>query len=125
MTLSTALVGAVEAAMSAVGDLKDVASAYMINGDPVYDDTTGTYTTPTKSDSNIPVLLYEFEAEEILSNVSFQTDQKLLLESRLLRNVTTPEYFVIDDVRWDVISPMRVPGDSVRIFHVRNTGQAA
>ena len=125
MSLADAVAGAAKAAMGAISSLTTTADIYMQSGDPVYDSATGTYTESTVSDSGVQVLLYDFEADEIISNLRFQTDQKALIESRHLVSVTQPEWFVIDGVRWDVISPMRVPGDSIRMFHLRNTGESA
>ena len=125
MSLADAVAGAAKAAMGAISSLTTTADIYMQSGDPVYDSATGTYTESTVSDSGVQVLLYDFEADEIISNLRFQTDQKALIESLHLVSVTQPEWFVIDGVRWDVISPMRVPGDSIRMFHLRNTGESA
>lgn len=125
MSLADAVAGAAKAAMGAISSLTTTADIYMQSGDPVYDPATGTYTESTVSDSGVQVLLYDFEADEIISNLRFQTDQKALIEFRHLVSVTQPEWFVIDGVRWDVISPMRVPGDSIRMFHLRNTGESA
>ena len=123
MSLAAAIAGAAQAAMGAIGDLKSVADAFMTSGEPTYDNATGTYTSSTLSDSSIDVLLYDFEANEIVSGKVFSSDQQLLVESRLLKNVVTPEWFIIDEIRWDVIQPLRVPGDSIRIYHVRKSGQ--
>jgi len=123
MSLVTAINDAVKSAMSAVKDFQSTADIYMVNGEPVFDDATGVYAIPTVSDKGIEVLLYDFEADESISDVNFQTDQMLLVESRFLVNVTKPEYLIIDLVRWDIIKPVRVPGDSIRVFHVRDTGK--
>ena len=110
--------------MVAVDDLKSVVTAHMVTG-KTYDDDTGTYTTTTTSDANIDALLFDFEGAEILSTVNYQTDQQVMVETRLLKNATSPSYFVIDDVKWDVVRPLRILGDSVRLLHIRNTGEAA
>lgn len=123
MGLTSVLAAAAKSAMAAAGDLKTTVTVYQVNGEPTYDDETGTYTTLTLSDVNIEALLYEFEANEVVRQVGFETDQKVLIESRFLVRVSTPEYFDIGGIRWDVISPLNYPSDAIREFHVRNTGE--
>jgi len=124
MGLSNVLVGAAKSAMAAAGDLKTTVTAYMLNGDPVYDDETGLYTKPTLSDKDIEALLYDFESNEVIDQTNFSTDQMVLIESRFLVKVSAPEYFDIAGIKWDVIKPMRVPSDAIREFHIRNTGES-
>lgn len=124
MGLTNVLNSAAKAAMAAAGDLKITVDIYMINGDPVYDDATGEYTIPLKQDIDVEALVYEFEGKEVIEQVNFSTDQRMLVESRFIVNATAPSYFDIDGIKWDVISPIKIPGDSIREFHIRNTGES-
>lgn len=124
MGLDTVVANAVKTAFSIVKDFLTTATVYETLPDPVYNDATGTYTEVILEDSDIQILLTEYEGQEVVEKFNFQTDQLAVVEKRLMVNTSAPTHFGIEGIRWDVISPMRVPGDSVRMFHVRNTGQA-
>lgn len=118
MSLSAAINNAVKSAFDAVGDLKE-SFDFVSQGDQVYDPTTGQYTTDDVTDT-VQGVKYDFEAREVDGEVVKRGDAKIIVQqSEFTETYRNYDHVNQGSKKWDIVSDMTVPGDSVAIFHVR------
>jgi hypothetical protein len=124
MSLKSTLRKAVKSAFKALDDLPQQVTYTSVQGAPVRDLDSGTFTVP-HTDYTLPLVVFtKFTDKELERDPALQaTDMKMLFPAEDLPVEPKPPDTVIDaeNVKWSVIKRMRDPAKVLGMIQVRAT----